>query len=186
MSRSTASTTIDSTRPELAPCLECGLSELSRTCMMSFLRGLRPEPCGPRREWQIRSTPRACRSGAELHWGLSLLPHSRPHRGLAMAQKGSRSIWNLCFTRARGARGERARERRLSLDGRLGAHAGHGSTRAFAHRKETKAPEGATAGAAAGGIVGGTLGVLVALGSLAISGVGHSSLPVRWWRVLPA
>lgn len=46
------------------------------------------------------------------------------------------------------------------------------STRAFAHRKETKAPEGATAGAAAGGIVGGTLGVLVALGSLAIPGVG--------------
>jgi hypothetical protein len=46
------------------------------------------------------------------------------------------------------------------------------STRAFAHRKETKAPEGATAGATAGGIVGGTLGVLVALGSLAIPGVG--------------
>src|SRR4051812_16277049 len=46
------------------------------------------------------------------------------------------------------------------------------STRAFAHRKETKAPEGATAGATAGGIVGGTLGVLVALGALAIPGVG--------------
>jgi hypothetical protein len=46
------------------------------------------------------------------------------------------------------------------------------STRAFAHRKETKAPEGATAGATAGGIVGGTLGVLVALGTLAIPGVG--------------
>jgi hypothetical protein len=46
------------------------------------------------------------------------------------------------------------------------------STRAFAHRKETKAPEGATAGATAGGIVGGTLGVLVALGSLAIPGIG--------------
>src|SRR6185369_2027915 len=46
------------------------------------------------------------------------------------------------------------------------------STRAFAHRKETKAPEGATAGAAAGGIVGGTLGVLLALGALAIPGVG--------------
>ena len=46
------------------------------------------------------------------------------------------------------------------------------STRAFAHRKETKAPEGATAGAAAGGVLGGTLGVLVALGSLAIPGLG--------------
>jgi len=46
------------------------------------------------------------------------------------------------------------------------------STRAFAHRKETKAPEGATAGATAGGIVGGALGVLVALGSLAIPGIG--------------
>jgi hypothetical protein len=46
------------------------------------------------------------------------------------------------------------------------------STRAFAHRKETKAPEGAAAGATAGGVVGGTLGVLIALGSLAIPGVG--------------
>jgi hypothetical protein len=46
------------------------------------------------------------------------------------------------------------------------------STREFAHHKDTKAPEGATAGAAAGGVVGGTLGVLIGLGSLAIPGVG--------------
>jgi hypothetical protein len=45
-------------------------------------------------------------------------------------------------------------------------------TSAFAHRKETKAPEGATAGATTGGVVGGTLGVLVGLGSLAIPGLG--------------
>jgi heat induced stress protein YflT len=46
------------------------------------------------------------------------------------------------------------------------------STREFAHRKDTKAPEGATAGATAGGVVGGTLGVLVGLGALAIPGLG--------------
>ncbi len=46
------------------------------------------------------------------------------------------------------------------------------STREFAHHKETKAPEGATAGATAGGVVGGTLGVLVGLGTLAIPGLG--------------
>ena len=46
------------------------------------------------------------------------------------------------------------------------------STREFAHHKDTKAPEGATAGATAGGVVGGTLGVLVGLGALAIPGVG--------------
>ena len=46
------------------------------------------------------------------------------------------------------------------------------STREFAHHKETKAPEGATAGATAGGVVGGTLGVLVGLGALAIPGLG--------------
>ena len=46
------------------------------------------------------------------------------------------------------------------------------STREFAHHKDTKAPEGATAGATAGGIVGGTLGVLVGLGALAVPGVG--------------
>src|SRR4051812_7101510 len=41
-----------------------------------------------------------------------------------------------------------------------------GSTREFAHHKDTKAPEGATAGATAGGVVGGTLGVLAGLGAL--------------------
>jgi hypothetical protein len=46
------------------------------------------------------------------------------------------------------------------------------STREFAHHKDTKAPEGATAGAAAGGALGGTLGVLVGLGTLAIPGLG--------------
>jgi hypothetical protein len=46
------------------------------------------------------------------------------------------------------------------------------STREFAHRKDTKAPEGATAGATAGGVVGGTLGVLAGLGALAIPGLG--------------
>jgi hypothetical protein len=46
------------------------------------------------------------------------------------------------------------------------------STREFAHHKDTKAPEGATAGATAGGVVGGTLGVLVGLGTLAIPGLG--------------
>lgn len=46
------------------------------------------------------------------------------------------------------------------------------STRDFAHEKDTKAPEGATAGVTAGGVVGGTLGVLVGIGTLAIPGVG--------------
>jgi hypothetical protein len=46
------------------------------------------------------------------------------------------------------------------------------STREFAHHKDTKAPEGATAGATAGGVVGGALGVLIGLGALAIPGVG--------------
>jgi hypothetical protein len=46
------------------------------------------------------------------------------------------------------------------------------STRDFAHKKETKAPEGATTGATAGGIIGGTLGVLAGIGALAIPGLG--------------
>jgi hypothetical protein len=46
------------------------------------------------------------------------------------------------------------------------------STRAFAHEKNTKAPEGTTAGAATGGVVGGTLGLLAGIGALAIPGVG--------------
>src|ERR1051326_5334144 len=45
-------------------------------------------------------------------------------------------------------------------------------TKDFAHRKNTKAPEGATAGVSAGGAVGGTLGLLVGLGALAIPGLG--------------
>ncbi|HEV2646140.1 MAG TPA: DUF3341 domain-containing protein [Acidobacteriaceae bacterium] len=46
------------------------------------------------------------------------------------------------------------------------------STRAFAHEKNTKAPEGTTTGVAAGGIIGGTLGLLAGIGALAIPGVG--------------
>lgn len=46
------------------------------------------------------------------------------------------------------------------------------STRAFAHEKNTKAPEGTTAGVATGGAVGGTLGLLAGIGALAIPGVG--------------
>ena len=47
-----------------------------------------------------------------------------------------------------------------------------GSTREFAHAKETKAPEGTTTGATAGGLIGGTLGVLAGIGALAIPGLG--------------
>jgi hypothetical protein len=46
------------------------------------------------------------------------------------------------------------------------------STKEFAHKKDTKAPEGTTAGATAGGVIGGTLGVLAGIGALAIPGVG--------------
>ena len=46
------------------------------------------------------------------------------------------------------------------------------STRAFAHEKSTKAPEGTTAGVTTGGVIGGTLGLLAGIGALAIPGVG--------------
>lgn len=47
-----------------------------------------------------------------------------------------------------------------------------GSTREFAHSKDTKAPEGTATGATTGGLIGGTLGVLAGIGALAIPGVG--------------
>ena len=46
------------------------------------------------------------------------------------------------------------------------------TTRAFAHQKSTKAPEGTAAGVTAGGVLGGTLGLLAGIGMLAIPGVG--------------
>jgi len=46
------------------------------------------------------------------------------------------------------------------------------STRAFAHEKQTKAPEGTATGATSGGVIGGTLGLLAGIGALAIPGVG--------------
>jgi heat induced stress protein YflT len=46
------------------------------------------------------------------------------------------------------------------------------TTKEFAHKKDTKAPEGTTAGATAGGVIGGTLGVLAGVGALAIPGIG--------------
>lgn len=42
----------------------------------------------------------------------------------------------------------------------------------FAHKKDTKAPEGAATGAGTGAVVGGTLGWLVGIGALAIPGLG--------------
>ncbi|MEO6846608.1 MAG: DUF3341 domain-containing protein [Chthoniobacterales bacterium] len=46
------------------------------------------------------------------------------------------------------------------------------STKAFAHEKHTKAPEGTATGVTTGGVVGGTLGLLAGIGALAIPGVG--------------
>ena len=45
-------------------------------------------------------------------------------------------------------------------------------TKDFAHKKETKAPEGATTGATTGAVIGGGLGWLAGLGALAIPGLG--------------
>lgn len=45
-------------------------------------------------------------------------------------------------------------------------------TKDFAHQKNTKAPEGATAGGVSGGVIGGALGWLTGIGALAIPGVG--------------
>ncbi len=46
------------------------------------------------------------------------------------------------------------------------------TTRAFAHQKHTKAPEGTATGVTTGGVIGGTLGLLAGVGALAIPGVG--------------
>ncbi len=47
-----------------------------------------------------------------------------------------------------------------------------GTSRDFAHEKNTKAPEGAVAGAGTGGVIGGALGWVAGIGALAIPGVG--------------
>jgi hypothetical protein len=47
-----------------------------------------------------------------------------------------------------------------------------GTSRDFAHEKNTKAPEGAVTGAGAGGALGGALGWIAGIGALAIPGVG--------------
>src|SRR6202041_4137867 len=45
-------------------------------------------------------------------------------------------------------------------------------TKDFAHEKNTKAPEGATAGAGTGGVLGGAMGWLLGIGAIAIPGLG--------------
>src|ERR1700693_1837369 len=45
-------------------------------------------------------------------------------------------------------------------------------TKDFAHKKETKAPEGTAAGATTGAVLGGGLGWLAGIGALAIPGLG--------------
>jgi hypothetical protein len=63
------------------------------------------------------------------------------------------------------AQGFRNTDISVLLPGNLG-------TKDFAHEKNTKAPEGATAGAASGAVIGGGLGWLVGIGALAIPGLG--------------
>lgn len=46
------------------------------------------------------------------------------------------------------------------------------STKDFAHKKDTKAPEGAATGAASGAVIGGALGWLAGIGALAMPGLG--------------
>jgi hypothetical protein len=57
------------------------------------------------------------------------------------------------------------------------------STRAFAHQKATKAPEGTATGATAGGVIGGALGLLAGIGALAIPGrrPAHRCWPNHGW-----
>jgi hypothetical protein len=45
-------------------------------------------------------------------------------------------------------------------------------TKDFVHKKDTKAPEGATTGGVSGGVLGGVVGWLVGIGALAIPGLG--------------
>src|SRR6202020_1859480 len=45
-------------------------------------------------------------------------------------------------------------------------------TKDFAHKKETKAPEGTAAGATTGAVIGGGLGWLLGIGAIAIPGLG--------------
>jgi hypothetical protein len=45
-------------------------------------------------------------------------------------------------------------------------------TKDFAHKKETKAPEGTATGATTGAVIGGGLGWLAGIGALAIPGIG--------------
>jgi len=56
-------------------------------------------------------------------------------------------------------------------------------TKDFAHKKETKAPEGTATGATAGALIGGGLGWLAGIGALAIQALGPSSPPDQSWRL---
>ena len=55
-------------------------------------------------------------------------------------------------------------------------------TKDLAHKKNTKAPEGAAAGGGAGLVLGGALGWLAGIGALAIPGLDRSSQPDPLWR----
>ena len=57
-------------------------------------------------------------------------------------------------------------------------------TKDFAHKKETKAPEGTAAGATTGAVLGGGLGWLAGIGALAIPGLllGSAKKASYRWR----
>jgi hypothetical protein len=59
------------------------------------------------------------------------------------------------------------------------------SSKDFAHKKNTKAPEGATTGVTTGGVVGGTLGLLAGIGALQFPESVRSLRPAPLWERSP-
>lgn len=88
-------------------------------------------------------------------------------------KKSNKVVYGLFETRAalENAVGRLKAEGFLSSDISALLPTAEGS-KEFAHQKDTKAPEGATAGAATGAALGGALGWLAGIGTLAIPGVG--------------
>ncbi|GDY14259.1 membrane protein [Planctomycetota bacterium] len=83
------------------------------------------------------------------------------------------SVYCLATTEAQTKRiVDRLREASFESDDVSVLFPDQGTSRDFAHEKNTKAPEGTAVGVSAGGLVGGTLGWLIGIGSLAIPGVG--------------
>jgi len=97
----------------------------------------------------------------------------QPQQGRSQSDHGRKAVFAIARTPQQASIiADQLKSAGFSRDDISVIFSDKGTSKEFAHEKNTKAPEGAATGAATGGALGGTLGWLAGIGALAIPGAG--------------